>query len=104
VSHSGGRPILRLPDRARVPDIPEGATAVSADGEPYQANFAKVALNVMTRPGETKNVLPEVLRRWFGETAGRPWTAFRVAFELKEGAWTMAPSGQAGGVLQEDGR
>jgi hypothetical protein len=53
-----------------------------------------VALNVMTRPGKSENVLPEVLRRWFGEDAGRPGTAFRVTFEEREGTWTMAPFGR----------
>ena len=91
VSHSGGRPIVRLPDRGKTPGMPDGPTTLLADGEPYQANFVKVALNVMTRPGASENVLPEVLRRWFGANAGRPGTAFRVAFEQTEGAWTMAP-------------
>jgi hypothetical protein len=71
---------------------------VFADGEPYQANFVKVAVNVMTRPGETENVLPAVLKRWFGKDAGRPGTAFRVAFEPKEGTWTMSPFGHADGA------
>jgi hypothetical protein len=46
---------------------------------------------------ETVNVLPEVLRRWFGENAGRPGTAFRVAFESRERGRTMAPLRQEGG-------
>jgi superfamily II DNA or RNA helicase/diadenosine tetraphosphate (Ap4A) HIT family hydrolase len=98
VSHSGGRPILRLPDRAKTPGVPEGATMLVVDGETYQANFVKVALNVMTRPSETENVLPEVLWRWFGKEAGRPGTSFRVTFELKEGTWTMAPLDRGGGL------
>jgi hypothetical protein len=51
----------------------------------------KVALNVLTRPGATANVLEEVLRRWFGAGAGKPGTMYRVAFEQKENTWTMAP-------------
>src|SRR5262249_22774528 len=94
VSHSGGRPIVRLPERHKVAGVPQGQTTVIADGEPYEANFVRVALNVMTRPGSTENVLPEVLRRWFGEQAGRPGTAHQVVFTLKEGTWTMSPLGR----------
>jgi hypothetical protein len=98
VSHSGGRPIVRLPDRNRTPGIPEGPTTLIADGQSYQAHFVNVALNVMTRRGGTENVLPEVLRRWFGLDAGRPGTTFRVAFEQRERSWTMAPLVREGGT------
>src|SRR5262245_48405397 len=37
----------------RGPGIPEGVTTLPADGDPDRANFGKVALNVMTRPGGT---------------------------------------------------
>jgi hypothetical protein len=82
VSHAGGRSILFLPDRRSNPDIPSGWMEVEADGERLEANFVKVAVNVMRRPGTEDNVLPEVLRRWFGERAGQPGTSFRVAFEV----------------------
>jgi hypothetical protein len=103
VRQPGGRDqtgvrIVRLPDRGRTPCIPEGPTTLIADGEVYQANLVKVALNVMTRPGESENVLPEVLRRWFGTDAGRPRTAFRVAFEEREGSWMVAPCRQESGT------
>ena len=47
VSHAGGRPILFLPDRAARPDIPEGPTPVLIDGQRYEAEFAKIAVNVI---------------------------------------------------------
>ena len=89
VSHAGGRPILFL-DRDRYPDTPRGWTRVVADGEEYEANFVKIALNVMRRPGERENVLGDVLRRWFGEQAGRPGTAQFVELSPGgDGAWSM---------------
>lgn len=80
VSHAGGRPILFLPNRDRHPDVPRGWTPVEVDGEPYELNFAKVAVNVARRPGSNENVLHEVLRGWFGEAAGAPGTKHQVRF------------------------
>jgi hypothetical protein len=61
VSHSSGKPIIRLPDRARLEGIPEGWVPVDADGEALEANFVKIAVNVMRRPGSEENALPELL-------------------------------------------
>lgn len=44
VSHSSGRPIIRLPDRKQAA-IPDGWQKVIADGEEYEADFRKVAVN-----------------------------------------------------------
>ncbi len=81
ISHAGGRPILFLPDRAARPDIPEGATPVLIDGQRYEAEFAKIAVNVVHAPGSARNELPGLLRGWFGPDAGLPGTSFQVRFE-----------------------
>jgi hypothetical protein len=81
VSHAGGRPILFLPDRAERPDIPEGATPVLIDGQRYEAEFAKIAVNVIRSPGSARNELPGLLRAWFGPDAGLPGTSFQVRLE-----------------------
>ena len=81
VRHAGGRPIIFLPDRNRVPGPPEGWTPLRIDGEAYEGNFAKVALNVVRRDDGEENVLHEVLRGWFGADAGLPGTRFEVLFE-----------------------
>ncbi len=93
VSHSGGSPILRF-DRSRDPAVPEGIVEFEADGEVYVGRFVKIALNTATLPGGDANVLPSLLRRWFGPSAGHPGTDHRVI--LRQGAfgWTMAPSGR----------
>lgn len=96
VTHSAGRPIILLPDRRKAPELPHGLTNVIVDGEPYECKFVKIALNVMTQPGEKANVLPEVLRRWFGSDAGKPGTAFQVVFRQENEHWTMAPQGDTG--------
>jgi len=94
VSHSSGNPIIRLPDRARVEGIPEGWVPVDAAGEALEANFVKIAVNVMRRPGSEENVLPEVLRGWFGQEAGSPGTRQLVEFSQRGGDWSLSAAGQ----------
>ena len=94
VSHSGGNPILFLPDRAQVEGIPEGWTDVRSDGELYQANFVRVAVNVVRKAGSDVNELPGLLRRWFGPDAGLPGTAHKVTFSRQGDAWELAPLGR----------
>jgi superfamily II DNA or RNA helicase/diadenosine tetraphosphate (Ap4A) HIT family hydrolase/HKD family nuclease len=81
VSHAGGRPILFLPDRSPRPDMPEGPTPVLIDGQRYEAEFAKIAVNVIRAAGSTRNELPGLLRAWFGPDAGLQGTNFQVRFE-----------------------
>jgi superfamily II DNA or RNA helicase len=81
VSHAGGRPILFLPDRAARPDLPTGPTPILIDGTPYEAEFAKIAINVIRVPGSARNELPGLLRAWFGPDAGLPGTSFQVRLE-----------------------
>jgi hypothetical protein len=45
-----------------------------------------VACNVITRPGEPTNLLPEIAQRWFGRNAGAPGTDHVVAYVAPEGA------------------
>ncbi len=92
VSHAGGKPILFLPSRDRNPGIPEGWVEVTADGETYQANFVKIAVNVMTRGASDTNVLPELMRKWFGPNAGQPGTTFQVVFERSDEGYVLSPA------------
>jgi superfamily II DNA or RNA helicase/diadenosine tetraphosphate (Ap4A) HIT family hydrolase len=94
VSHSRGHPILFLPDRASTPDIPEGWQPVLIDGAPHQANFVKVAVNVVHAAGADDNVLPAILRGWFGPDAGLPGTDYKVACEPGESGWVLQPLGR----------
>jgi superfamily II DNA or RNA helicase/HKD family nuclease len=94
VSHAGGRPILFLPDRDKVPGIPEGWQDVVIDGELLQANFVKIAVNVVTRPGSAENLLPDILRRWYGADAGRPGRSHSVVFKRHGSAYTMVPASE----------
>lgn len=79
VIQSGGRPIVMLGSTDRQ-ELPEGSSQLWADGVEYEADFVKVAVNVMRPRGGGQNVLPEVLRGWFGADAGRPGTLHEVLF------------------------
>lgn len=93
VSHASGRPIIFLPPRDKFEDIPTGWRDIYVDNELYQANFVKIAVNVVVRPGTTENVLPQILRGWFGENAGQPGRTDTVAFEQSGDAYVLRPVG-----------
>lgn len=90
VIHANGRPILML-DRPRNPGLPEGWAEILVGDERFQANFVKIALNVVRRAPGAPNVLPEILRGYFGEHAGRPGTRHFVVFEREGSALRMRP-------------
>jgi len=94
VSHANGRPILFLPERELQPEIPYGAVGVTIDGKPHEADFVKIAVNVLRVKGEESNILPALLRGWFGADAGRPGTASQVAFEPEGSGFRMVPLGR----------
>lgn len=85
VSYTGGRPILFLPPEPERSDLPGGWTDVEIDGETHSANFVKVAVNVVHRPGDDENRLPGILRSWFGPDAGAPGTRHVVALQQRHG-------------------
>ena len=94
VSHTNGRPIIFLPDREKNPGIPHGWTTVETAEGPLELNFVKIAINVARRPGDAENVLPSVLRGWFGPSAGLPGEGpHRVLFELEGGDYQLNPVG-----------
>ena len=83
-------PILKLPSRARV-QLPEGETDVRVDGAVWQFRLAKEYCNVARRAGSPRNQLPDLLRSWFGPSAGKPGTAFDVRFERSPDGWWAEP-------------
>ena len=99
VSHSSGRPIVRF-DRVRDAGLPEGVTAVVMDDLMYEADFRKIALNVVREFGGGANVLPDVLRGWFGADVGLPGTAFEVEIFQEAGSWHVEPYRPMAGALR----
>lgn len=92
VSHSGGKPILRLPTVEELPGRPIGPITVTLpDGSPWVFKFVKIACNVASPVGSEKNQILHLLRGWFGENAGAPGTNYQVAFTQSESGWTVEP-------------
>lgn len=90
VNQTSGRPILKPLPREHVLGIPWGPACVLIDGEPHYADFRKIAVNTLRREPSGKNVLPEVLRSWFGPHAGAPGTRQTVRFTKKaDGQWEL---------------
>lgn len=90
VIQASGRPILML-DRDHNPDLPHGQTSFVAADVVYTGNFAKIALNVAHQAGQSRNLLPDVLRSWFGADAGQPGTEHYVELVPGQSHWQMRP-------------
>jgi superfamily II DNA or RNA helicase/HKD family nuclease len=93
VNQSNGKPILMPLNRGENPSIPEGWTPFVANGQTYQGNFVKVALNVAQKEGSDRNELPAILRQWFGPDAGAPGTRHQVQLAMEDDVWTLTPVG-----------
>lgn len=94
-------PILKLPDRKRNPAVPVGPTEARLVGEGgvWLFDFVKIACNVARPVGTQRNQLPDLLRRWFGPSAGRPGTAFYVRFQRGADGWRAEPVETGGQVI-----
>jgi hypothetical protein len=86
------RPILFLPNRDITVGIPRGFVKVHANQQEYEASFAKIAINVMRLASSRENVLPRLLRDWFGDDAGFPGTHQKVVLELVDNHYEMRPA------------
>lgn len=95
VIHASGNPILKLPDRKKVPGIPEGWNNISVAGESYAANFVKQAVNVVRESEEKdENVIGDLMRGMFGPDAGKPGTRYEVRFHEDAGELVMEPTAE----------
>jgi superfamily II DNA or RNA helicase/diadenosine tetraphosphate (Ap4A) HIT family hydrolase len=96
VSQSEGRPLIWL-NRERSRGLPEGETDLIIEGQHHVGLFRKIALNKVYQPPSDENVLPAILRRWFGPEAGAPGTAQNVALAYADGKWELLmPTEQPG--------
>lgn len=48
--------------------------------------------NVAHPVGSTVNALPDLLREWFGASAGHPGTSFSVQFRQSPDGWWVEPA------------
>ncbi|MBT9589060.1 DEAD/DEAH box helicase family protein [bacterium] len=92
IQASGGKPIVKLDDKRR-DHLPQGLTPLWVDGVEYEADFVKIALNVVRPAGGGANLLAELLRGWFGPNAGSAGSRHEVMFEKQAGQWSMLVAG-----------
>jgi len=78
VATNGRNPILFVPSNPAGKALPRGPLAIVANGRALVAMVAKIAINKAVEPEGSLNVLPGVLRGWFGEDAGKPGRRERV--------------------------
>ena len=85
MARAGDHPILFLPSDATSLHLEQGSTPVQIEGEAYEVSIEKNAINVVRKPDEDVNLLPKILRQWFGNDAGLPGRGERV--KLKRGPY-----------------
>ena len=91
VGQSSKNPILILPDRSENPDLPSGWQKVMCDGKVVYLNFDDIAINFVAEEQGGTNMLPGLLRGWFGADAGLPGTNFHVRCEFIDSQWGLNP-------------
>jgi superfamily II DNA or RNA helicase/diadenosine tetraphosphate (Ap4A) HIT family hydrolase/HKD family nuclease len=89
VNHNQQGPCLLPLKRDKYPQIPEGEVTVMIEGEELIARFVSIAVNVVRSAGDTKNLLPGILKKWFGDDAGASGTRQFVRFEALGEGWRM---------------
>lgn len=72
-----GEPILKL--NRKTCDLPQDWVMVVADSAPYRAHYRKHVVDVATKPDSENNELGALLKRWFGDEAGKRGGQHRVA-------------------------
>ncbi len=89
VARAGDRPILFLPSAATTLHLEQGPAPVQIDREAYEVVIAKIAIDIVRKPGEEMNLLPEILRRWFGDDAGLPGRGEKVRLRRSPSGFEM---------------
>jgi hypothetical protein len=93
--NSSGAPILKI-DRKRY-ELPQGDVPMVADGHRHSAKYMKEFVNVVRATEGGPNVLPQLLKSWFGEDAGAPGRVDYVRqTRVGEGGVEWVPVGVGG--------
>lgn len=89
VGRAGDYPILFLPSDAMSLHLEPGPNPVRIEDEAYETSIEKNMINIVRRPGEDVNFLPEILRHWFGDDAGMPGRGERVKLKRNPSGFEM---------------
>jgi superfamily II DNA or RNA helicase/HKD family nuclease len=94
-------PILFLPSGATGDSFPRGDLDATIDGQSLVVHVRKIAINKVVANGTKTNLLPDILRRWFGPDAGKPGTGFKVWLRRRGDRLTMEPMSLARAAERE---
>ena len=87
---SGGRPIIKLPSRTVVANLPSDWVLVEIDEKTYAAKFAQQYINIVRETQESaENILGDILRSWYGPTVGQRGTRFEVQLVQEPDGWHL---------------
>jgi superfamily II DNA or RNA helicase/diadenosine tetraphosphate (Ap4A) HIT family hydrolase len=89
VARSGDFPILFLPGEATSLHLKQGLTPIQIDDEAYEISVEKNAIKIVRKPNEDVNLLPNILRHWFGNDAGLPGRGERVRLKRSPSGFEM---------------
>ncbi len=87
VDRDGDDPILRLPREGH--HLEQELTTVQIGEETYEVSIEKHEINIVRKPDEDANLLPEILRRWFGDDAGQSRRSDRVTLKRTPSGFEM---------------
>jgi superfamily II DNA or RNA helicase/diadenosine tetraphosphate (Ap4A) HIT family hydrolase len=87
VSLVDDRLTLLLPAAAATLHLEQGLSPIQIGGEEYEALIANIAIDVVRKPDDETNQLPDILRRWFGDNVGLPGRRDQV--KLKRGSFGL---------------
>lgn len=90
---ASGDPVLILPASTAGGSLTQGPLEIEVDGQLMEAQVEKVTINIVHRHGETINLLPDLLRTWFGDATGTPGRGDRVRLRKNQGHAVMEPIG-----------
>ncbi|MDP3689906.1 DUF3427 domain-containing protein, partial [Bradyrhizobium sp.] len=89
VSRDDEHPVLVLPSAAASLHLELGPVPVEIDGVTYEALITRVAINDVRKPGDKMNLLPGILRGWFGDDAGLSSRGERVRLKRDPSGFRM---------------
>jgi superfamily II DNA or RNA helicase/HKD family nuclease len=89
--HTGGNPILIFQNGSAGASFPRGELDATIDGQRLEIWVRKIAVNKVVVKGTQENLLPAILRRWFGNDAGKPGTGFKVWLRRRGDLVSMEP-------------
>jgi hypothetical protein len=86
-----GNPILIFQNGSAGASFPRGELDATIDGRRLEIWVRKIAVNKVVVKGSQENLLPAILRRWFGNDAGKPGTGFKVWLRRRGDLVSMEP-------------